>query len=148
MDVWANLRCKRNHIIVQSDRHRGGLKMSSILYLHQKAYRIHTTQCQINSLDVQMFTLCERPTTSPPKEPHSKYTTKILLHHKTSGLPDATPLGLERAALVLLIVSIQNKKHDILSYLINPERAVRFVNINVWRKRKGRRRQSYSYIIR
>ena len=69
---------------------------------------------------------------------------KILLHHTTSGLPDATPLGLERAALVLLIVSIQNKKHDILSYLINPERAVRFVNINVWRKRKGRRSQSYS----
>ena len=75
MDMWANLRCKRNHIIVQSDRRRGGLKMSSILYLHQAAF-IHTTQCQI-LLMFRCSSLCERPTTSPTKEPHSKYTTKI-----------------------------------------------------------------------
>ena len=72
MDVWAHLRRKRNHIIVQSDRRRGGLKMSSILYLHQ-AYQTHTTQCQI-LLMFRCSSLCERPTTSPTKKPHSKCT--------------------------------------------------------------------------
>jgi hypothetical protein len=73
--VWAHLRRKRNHIIVQSDRRRGGLKMSSILYLHQAAYIKHilTTQCQI-LLMFRCSSLCERPTTSPTKKPHSKCT--------------------------------------------------------------------------
>ena len=79
MDMWANLRCKRNHIIVQSDRSRGGLKMSSILYLHQAAF-IHTTQCQI-LLMFRCSSLCERH-----KEASQQvYTTKKYCTTKHLG---------------------------------------------------------------